>query len=186
MCIRDRIQEVEKIIEVPIEKIVERPVIKEIIKEKPIYIDRIVEEEVEVPVEKIIEVPVEEIIEVPVEVIVERPVFVEKKVYKEKKVYVNKKENKNVINVEEEDPKLRMQVSQTDYTIRDLNTKIARLRHEISEAQNIELRSQTKSTINYEVQNQTLKKKIEELKRNIQSTQSGTRTQYLDTNVRRY
>ena len=46
--------------------------------DKPVYIDRIVEEEYQVPVDKIIEVPVERIVERPVEQIIQRPVPVEK------------------------------------------------------------------------------------------------------------
>ena len=82
----EKIVEVEKRVEVPVEKIVE----KEVIKEVPVEVEKIVEKRVEVPVEKIVEkevikeVPVEvekiveKIVEVPVEKIVEKIVEVEK------------------------------------------------------------------------------------------------------------
>ncbi len=41
------------------------------------YIDAVVEKEVEVIVEKTIEVPVEKIVEVPIEIMVEKPVYKE-------------------------------------------------------------------------------------------------------------
>lgn len=56
--------------------------------EKPVYIEKIKEVEVEVPVEKIIEIPIEKIVEVPVEIVVEVPVVQERIV--EKEIYVDK------------------------------------------------------------------------------------------------
>ena len=71
----ERVLEVEKIVEVPVEKIVEVQVEKivEVPVEKIVEVQ--VEKIVEVPVEKIVEVQVEKIVEVPVEKIVE--VYVE-------------------------------------------------------------------------------------------------------------
>ena len=135
--------------------------------------DRIIEQEVEVPVEKIIEVPVEEIIEVPVVIIVEKPVFVEKRVIRDKYIHVNKKNNKNVITVEEDDPELMKQVESSETDIIQLKKEIARLKAEIEDAQNIEVNTNTKATINYEVQNDTLKNKIHELREAIESAKKG-------------
>ena len=64
MCIRDRIKEVEKVVEVPVEVIkkveviVEKEVPIEIIKEVPVEVIREVEKIVEVPVEVIKEIEV--------------------------------------------------------------------------------------------------------------------------------
>ena len=77
---------VEKIVEVPVERIVEVPV------DRIVEVEKVVEKIVEVPVEKIIEVEkvVEKIVEVPVERIVEVEKRVEVPVEVEKIVYVDK------------------------------------------------------------------------------------------------
>lgn len=178
----EEIKEVEKVVEVEVEKIIEKPIIKEVIREKPVYVDRIIEKEVEVPVEKIIEVPVEEIIEVPVEVIVEKPVFVEKKVIRDKYIHVNKKKNRNVINVEEEDVELKEEVKRSDESIIKLKKEIALLQAEIQDVQNTDVQTNTRATINYNLQNQTLRNKIDELKRAIQDAKQGDIRKSLQAN----
>lgn len=75
--------------------------------EKPVYIEKIKEVEVDVPVEKIIEVPVEKIVEVPVEIIVEVPIVQEKLV--EREIYVDKytKKPRSSFKQVQEDPNLK-------------------------------------------------------------------------------
>lgn len=178
----EEIREVEKIVEVEVERIVERPIIKEVIREKPVYVDRIIEKEIEVPVEKIIEVPVEEIIEVPVEVIVEKPVFVEKVIMKDKYIHVKRKRNRNVVNVEAEDLELKSQVQQSDVSIVQLKKDIAVLKAEIEDVQNTEMQTSTKATINYNLQNQTLRSKIDELRNAINDARQGDIRKSLQVN----
>ena len=89
---------IDKIVHVPkyVEVIIEKPVLQEKIVqyEKPVYVDREIINpilrDVDVPVEKVKIIEVEKIVEVPVytEVIVERPVYVEKEIIVNK--YVEK------------------------------------------------------------------------------------------------
>ena len=77
-----------------------------------------------------------------------------------------------MINVEEEDPALREQVRKTEETIRRLQTEKARYTREIETSVNVH--ENVKSVINYEVQNTTLRSKIEDLKRAIAQEENQT------------
>lgn len=59
----------------PVENLIENIKYEEVLVDKPVYIDAIIEQEVEVIKEVIKEVPVEKIIEVPVEHIKENPII---------------------------------------------------------------------------------------------------------------
>jgi hypothetical protein len=77
--------------------------------EKPVYVEKIIEREIENIIEKRIEVPIERIVEVPVEVIIERPVartrIVEEEVIVERAAesHIEGPTTEELVEVEDED-----------------------------------------------------------------------------------
>ena len=155
--------------------------------EKPIYIEKIVEEEVEVIVEKTVEVPVERIVEVPVEVTVEKPVTVEKIV--EKPIYIEKiveKPTEYIVEEEEvEDQELKLNHDLSVKRIQELEIEKINLERELArlEANNIGVHLIQNTNIDYTAACTKLQEQNEKLRIEIQQAQLGYPLQTITTNT---
>ena len=164
------VQYVERIVHVPLERIVERPVFRENVIEKNVYMEKIVEREVDVPVEKIVEVPVERIVEIPVEVIVENPVprqrIVEREVFIDKKV---SKPRASHITTGSEDASLRFQVQTLERQISETKITVSKLRAEWEYIQKKSVNLTLRSDIDYTTQNTKLRELIADMESKIRN-----------------